>query len=183
MLAVTINYMMRTRPGDHLTEDIQAMANAPVPVKPTFPAMAGSTDVVRSLRTEMDRLFDRFTGGFSLFPFQTGAVPSPAVDITEDDTAFKVSVELPGMTEKDVEVSLTGNTLSIRGEKRQEKEEKDKGYHLSERSYGMFQRSFILPDGVDPDKLNASCTNGVLTVTAPKSAQAAPKKIEVKATA
>ncbi|MFL5279773.1 MAG: Hsp20/alpha crystallin family protein, partial [Rhodopila sp.] len=96
---------------------------------------------------------------------------------------IRLTAEMPGMTEKDVQVSLSGNTLVIKGEKRQEREEKDKGYHLSERCYGEFQRSFLLPDGADSDKVEASFANGVLTVTVPKTAQAAPKKIEVKAAA
>ena len=85
------------------------------------------------------------------------------------------------MNEKDVEVSLSGTTLTIKGEKKQEREEKDKGYYLSERSYGSFQRAFTLPEGADGEKIAASFANGVLTVTVPKTAQAAPKKIEVKA--
>jgi HSP20 family protein len=101
---------------------------------------------------------------------------------TEDDTSFKVTAELPGMTEKDVQFTLSGNTLLVRGEKPQEKEQNDKGYYLSERSYGEFQRSFLLPDGVDAEKFEAGAANGVLTVTIPKNAQAAPKKIEVRPT-
>jgi HSP20 family protein len=85
------------------------------------------------------------------------------------------------MTEKEVQVSLSGNTLVIKGEKRQEREEKDKGYYLSERSYGEFQRSFLMPEGTDSEKVEARFANGVLTVTIPKTAQTAPKKIEVKA--
>ena len=161
------------------------MATAPVPVKQTTPIAAGMPDYWRSFRTEMDRLFDRFTSGFGLAPLQAlrteFTMPSPAVDITEDDAAIRLTAELPGMTEKDIQVSLSGNTLTIKGEKRQEHEEKDKGYHLSERCYGAFQRSFLLPEGADCDKVDATFGNGVLTVTVQKTAQAAPKKIEVKA--
>jgi len=165
------------------------MATAPVPVKQTTPIASGAPDYWRSLRTEMDRLFDRSTSSFGIAPFQAlhsesgFSMPTLAVDITEDDAAIKVSAELPGMTEKDIQVSLSGNTLIIKGEKRQEREEKDKGYHLSERSYGEFQRSFLLPEGADVDKIDARFANGVLTVAIPKTAQAAPKKIEVKAAA
>ena len=163
------------------------MATVPVPVKQSAPVAAGTPDVWRSFRTEMDRLFDRFTGGFGIMPFPSFrsdlafSVPSPAVDLTEDDNSFRLSAELPGMNEKDVEVSLSGTTLTIKGEKKQEREEKDKGYYLSERSYGSFQRAFTLPEGADGEKIAASFANGVLTVTVPKTAQAAPKKIEVKA--
>ena len=160
-----------------------------IPVKQSSPAVTGSPEVWRSFRTLIDRLFDRFTGGFGIMPFptfrseSTFSIPSPAVDINEDETSFKLSAELPGMTEKDIEVSVAGNTLVIRGKKRQEKEQKEKGYYLSERSYGEFQRSFVLPDGVDGAKIEANVAKGVLTVTLPKNPQAAPKKIEVKAAA
>jgi HSP20 family protein len=165
------------------------MATAPVPVKQATPIASGAPDYWRSFKTEMDRLFDRFTSSFGITPFQAFrsesgfSMPTPAVDITEDDAAIKVSAELPGMTEKDIQVSLSGNTLIIKGEKRQEREEKDKGYHLSERSYGEFQRSFLLPEGAEVDKVDAKFANGVLTVTVPKTAQAKPKKIEVKSAA
>ncbi len=163
------------------------MATNIVPVKQSAPSVIGTTDVWQSLRSEMDRLFDRFTSGFGMVPFQTRraetgfSIPSPAVDINEDDKFFRLTAELPGMAEKDIEVSVSGNTLVIRGEKRQEKEQKEKGYYFSERSYGEFQRSFVLPDGVDGTKIEASMAKGVLTVTVPKNAEAAPKKIEVKA--
>jgi HSP20 family protein len=165
------------------------MATTPVPVKQTTPVAAGTPDYWRSFKSEMDRLFDRFTNTLGIAPFQAFrgesmfAMPTPAVDITEDDAAIAVTAELPSMTEKDIQVTLSGNTLVIKGEKRQGHEEKDKGYHLSERCYGAFQRSFLLPEGTDCDKMEAKFGNGVLTVTVPKTAQAAPKKIEVKAAA
>jgi len=165
------------------------MATAPLLVRQTAPTVTGTPDIWRSFRTEMDRLFDRFTSGLGILPFpafraEAGlSVPFPAVDITEDETSFKLSAELPGMTESDVEVTLSGNTLVIKGEKHQEKEQKEKGYYLSECSYGEFQRSFILPDGVEGDKIEAGVAKGVLTVTVPKSAQSTAKKIEVKAEA
>jgi len=109
------------------------------------------------------------------------STPFPAVDINEDEKSFKVTAELPGMTDKDVEVSLSGNTLAIKGKKEEAKEQKDKGYYLSERSYGEFQRSFLLPEGIDPEKIEANVAKGVLTVTVPKTVQSVAKKIEVKA--
>jgi HSP20 family protein len=108
-------------------------------------------------------------------------VLSPAVDITEDDGVFKVSAEVPGMTEKEIQVSLSGDTLTIKGKKRQEHEEKGENRYLSERSYGG--RAFSLPADVAREKIEAAFANGVLTVTLPKTAKAAPKKIEVKAAA
>ena len=171
------------------------MANTPVEVRKSVPAAANAPDTWRSFRTEMDRLFDRFAGGWGMpslrrmfdaepaFQYESSfALPSPAVDISEDDGAYKVTAELPGMTEKDIEVVVSGDTLSIKGEKRLEKEQKEKNFHLSERSYGSFQRSFYVPDGVDRDKIAADFSKGVLTVTMPKTAKAMEqtKKIEVK---
>ncbi|HET8997989.1 MAG TPA: Hsp20/alpha crystallin family protein [Acetobacteraceae bacterium] len=169
------------------------MSTAPVEVKKT-PAPAQTPDAWRSFRTEMDRLFDRFAGGFG-FPslsrmFDGGnggvetafSVPSPAVDITEDDAAYKLSAELPGMAETEIEVSVVDDTLTIKGEKKQETEKQEKNYYLSERSYGSFQRSFALPDSVDAEKIGAEFAKGVLTVTLPKKPEAKveAKKIEVK---
>lgn len=168
------------------------MSTAPMEVKKTT-TPAQTPDVWRSFRTEMDRLFDRFAGvGFPslsrMFDGGNGAfetafsVPSPAVDITEDETGYKLSAELPGMAEKDIEVSVVDDTLTIKGEKKQETEKKDENYYLSERSYGSFQRSFVLPDSVDADKIDAAFAKGVLTVTLPKKPEAKveAKKIEVK---
>ena len=163
------------------------MANNPVPVKQTAPTAMTAPDTWRSFRSEMDRLFDRVAGSFGLSTlplprFDTGfTIPSPAVDIVEDDASFKFTAELPGLSEKDVEVALSGDTLTIKGEKRQEREEKKQDYHLTERNYGAFQRAFVLPADVDSDKVTAAFTNGILTVTVPKTAKAAAKKIEVKA--
>ncbi len=168
------------------------MANAPVEVKKSAPA----TDGWRSFRTEMDRLFDRFVGNWHgpawgrVFDSEPGnryesslSITAPAVDITENDVTYKLTAELPGMSEKEVEVAVSGETLTLKGEKRQEKEEKDKNIYLSERSYGAFQRSFQLPEGVDRDKIAAEFSKGVLVVTMPKTPQAkeTQKKIEVKA--
>ena len=172
------------------------MANTPVEVNKTAPAPPGAPDAWRSFRTEMDRLFDRFAGGWGMpslrrmfdvepaFRYESSfSVPSPAVDITEDDAAYKVTAELPGMSEKEIEVVVSGDMLTLKGEKRQEKEKKEKNSYLSERSYGSFQRSFYVPDGVDRDKIAANFSKGVLTITMPKSAKAVEqqKKIEVKA--
>jgi HSP20 family protein len=112
-------------------------------------------------------------------------MPSPAIDIVEEPAGYKLTAELPGMTEKDVELIVSGDTVTLKGEKKLEMERKDKNYTLSERTYGSFQRTFYLPDGVDRDKIAAEFGKGVLTVTLPKTpaAAATPKKIEVKAAA
>jgi len=107
----------------------------------------------------------------------------PAIDMSEDEKMYKISAELPGMEAKDVDVSVTGDMLVLKGEKRQEKEEKDKNYHFSERAYGSFQRAFELPASVDRGKIAADFSKGVLTIILPKTveAQQPTKKIAVKA--
>jgi len=164
------------------------MATSFVTVKKSAPSQTASSEPLRSLRGEMDRLFDRFSRGFgfpSFEPFWNRDVEfeTPAVDLTEDDEAFTITAELPGIDEKEIDVTVSGGMLVIKGEKKQEKEEKNKNYYVSERSYGAFQRSFSVPEGVDQDKIAANFSKGVLTVTLPKSADAQKpqKKIEVKA--
>ncbi|AWM61676.1 Hsp20/alpha crystallin family protein [Stutzerimonas stutzeri] len=146
-----------------------------------------------SLRRQVDRLFDDFERPWHL-PFsrhamettplwQGGPSRMPVVDVVEKENAFEITAELPGLDEKDVEVKLVGNSLVIKGEKRQEHKEEKDGYHLSERSYGSFQRSFALPEGVDRDKIDAKFGKGVLRLSLPKlpgSADGA-KTIAVKA--
>jgi len=171
------------------------MADTPVEVKKAAPASTATPDAWRSLRTEMDRLFDRFSGGWGMpslrrvfdmepaFRYESSfSMPSPAVDITEDGDGYKLTAELPGLSDKEIEVVVSRETLTLKGEKRQEKEQNDKNYYLSERSWGSFQRSFYVPEGVDREKIAADFSKGVLTVTMPKTAKAMQqkKKIEVK---
>jgi HSP20 family protein len=137
-----------------------------------------------ALHQEIDRLFDDF-GGFWGAPFRRlePIVASPAVDIAERDNDYEVTAELPGLDEKDIEVKLSNGGLMISGEKKQETEQKKKGYHLSERRYGSFQRYFSLPEGIDTGKIAATFKKGVLTVTLPKTAEAKKQeqKIAIKA--
>jgi HSP20 family protein len=145
-----------------------------------------------SLRQEVDRLFEEFQlsswrspfgrGLFDVQPFWRGEVKAPAVDIVDTDKAYEIIAELPGMDESNIDVKLSDGTLTIKGEKRDEMEEKKKDYYLSERRYGSFQRSFGIPDGVDADRIEANFKNGVLTVTLPKTPQAqkSEKKIAIK---
>ncbi|HEY6028485.1 MAG TPA: Hsp20/alpha crystallin family protein, partial [Pseudolabrys sp.] len=107
----------------------------------------------------------------------------PSTDVTETDKEIEITAELPGLEEKDVQVNLADGVLTIRGEKNAEKEEKDKNYRLVERSYGSFERSIELPDGVKSEDVKATIAKGVLTVKVPKPAPAQAKKIEVKSAA
>ena len=141
-----------------------------------------------SFQQRMNDLFEDFFRGFPLA--HPGALDErlgafyPSIDVKEGDAEIVVKAELPGLEEKDIEVLLADDALTIKGEKKDEKEEKDekKNYHLVERSYGMFQRSFAVGADVDADKINASFDKGVLKVTLPKlpAAKAKVQKIEVK---
>jgi HSP20 family protein len=148
-----------------------------------------------SLRREIDRLFDDFQPMNWRSPFGRHRLGldiewprpatwqiAPAMDLVERDKEFEITAELPGMEEKDIDIKLSNGALVIKGEKTEEKEEREKDYHLSERRYGSFQRSFALPDGIDMDKITANFAKGVLTVRLPKTAEARKneKKIAVK---
>jgi HSP20 family protein len=146
-----------------------------------------------SLRREIDQAFDNF--GWRSWPlpftrpmFQTDVFRdkawdiAPAVDVAEKEKEFEITAELPGLDDKNVEVKLSNGTLTIKGEKNEEKEEREKDYYLSERRYGSFVRSFSVPEGVNADKIEANFAKGVLTIKLPKTAEAqAEKKIPVKA--
>jgi HSP20 family protein len=156
------------------------------------PAFTRTWHPFESLHREIDRLFDDFNSGFrwpfgrSLFEpmrWEMTWPTMPAVDVVETEKAYEVTADLPGMDEKNIEVKVADGVLTIKGEKQQEKEEKKKDYYLQERSFGSYQRSFELPEGVDSDKIEASFKKGVLVVTLPKKpeVQKSAKKIEVKA--
>lgn len=138
------------------------------------------------LHREVDRVFDSFWGGAavpSIFGEKGGAMALDlSVDTSEDDKAYHVTAELPGMTEKDVEVTFADNMLTISGEKKEETEVKEENYHRRERSFGSFRRSFTLPTQVDEAKIAASFKDGVMTIDLPKSktAQKKAKKITIQ---
>lgn len=104
----------------------------------------------------------------------------PSADVSEHDDRITVRIELPGVRSEDVGVSIHGNLLTVSGEKKEEREDKGEGRYHSERRYGAFRRDIHLPSGVDTDKVEATCRDGVLTVTLPKADQAIAKRIEVK---
>ncbi len=108
------------------------------------------------------------------------AVFTPAFEVKESQDAYLFKADLPGIKEEDLELSLTGNRLTISGKREEEKREEDERYYAYERSYGSFSRSFTLPEGVDPEHAEADLSNGVLTVSIPKRPEVKPKKIEVK---
>lgn len=129
-----------------------------------------------SLQREMNRMFEHFFRGTDLWPFGQAQleIPTfdPGVDVIEGDKEIRVKAELPGMEEKDVHVSLAQNTLTIKGEKKEETEDKGKNYYQMERHWGSFYRSIPLPAGVDATQADAAFKKGILTVRLPKTAQA-----------
>ncbi len=142
------------------------------------------TDPFYSFRNEMDRLMENVFGGFNTWPFEksTGGF-SPRVDVVDMEKEIRISVELPGLDEKDIDVSLTAESVTIRGEKKEEKEEKGRDYYKSERSYGFFSRTIPLPADIDSEKVSASFKKGVLSIKLPKTKRAIEetKKIAIKA--
>src|SRR6516225_8628822 len=175
-----------------MTENVTKL---PVKRETMDPAFTRGWHPFESLHREIDRLFDDFGLGFRwpsarslfttepLFRREVTWPKMPAVDIAESEKAYEITADLPGMDEKNIDVKLIDGTLTIRGEKQEEKEEKKKDYYLNERRFGSFERSFAVPESVDEAKIEAAFKKGVLTVTLPKKAEAQTpaKKIEVKA--
>jgi HSP20 family protein len=144
-------------------------------------------DPFQSFRSEMDRLFDSFLGGVpSLTSLRQGfsgaQVMTPTLDVKENEKEIVVKADLPGMDEKDINLTIHNGVLSLRGEKKSEHTDERENYHVMERSYGSFQRSIRLPDTIDEDKAEARFDKGVLTITLPKRPEtvSAQKKIEIK---
>ncbi len=167
--------------------------------KTKAPAAKRSADALATLRERIDKVFNEFFTEFPrvgfgrsmfdrLFDLEPLAkiessfgLSMPAVDLVEKTKEYTITAELPGMSEKDLDLSVRGNLLTIKGEKKEERETKDKDRYVSERRYGSFQRSFRLPDGVDEEGIDADFKNGVLTIRLPKTreAQKAARKISV----
>lgn len=169
---------------------------------PASKQMASSRPFVpwTGMRGDLDRVVNRFfPEGWpfmnvgSLMDFEPmrslgratfgGMLESAKTDITESDSKYEISVELPGIDEKDIELGVSDGVLTLKAEKRDEREEKKTNYHLTERSYGSVRRSFRIPEGVETDKIKAAFSKGVLQVTLPKSkeAKAKQRKIAVNA--
>jgi len=131
------------------------------------------------LQDRMNRLFDDAGRGWRADEPAATTTWSPAVDIFETEGEIVVKAELPGMERKDITLHLENNVLSLRGERKFEKETKDENYHRIERSYGAFSRSFAIPATVDEEKIRADYKDGVLNIVLPKKEQARPKQIKI----
>ncbi len=157
--------------------------SAPKTQKAALPASLASP--IQGLHREIDRLFDQFGETRPWFRHlwepHEWHIAAPAIDVAEKDDCFEVTADLPGIDAENIEVKASDGMLTIRGEKREEKEEKKKTYHRSERHFGSFERSFSLPNNIDLSKITADYKAGVLTVTLPKTAeaQASERKISV----
>lgn len=146
-----------------------------------------------TLRQEVERLFDDFYRGSWRTPFTQGLFGSqsasnlilgaiPAADVVEKDNTYEITAELPGLSPSDIDVQITNHTVTIKGEKKEEREEKRQDHYLSERRYGTFRRTFELPDGVDADKIDADFSNGVLKIILPKTAEVQKKQRKIAIT-
>ena len=132
-----------------------------------------------SLRSNMDRLFDNFLYDSSS-DFQQNAWDM-ALDVSENDDEYVVKATVPGIKPEDLDITYTGNTLTIKGETRAEETREDERYHLRERRFGSFQRTIALPSTVDADNIQAKCEDGVLTLQLPKAEEAKPRRVSVQA--
>jgi HSP20 family protein len=143
----------------------------------------------QSLHREIDKVFQDFSRNFGLphmsqSPNQNGLSFSPNMDVVESEKALEITTELPGVTEKDVEITIVDNVLTIRGEKNAEKKEEKDDYHMVERTYGSFRRSLRLPFEISADKIDASFKDGILKVILPKppEVEAKTQKVAIKST-
>jgi HSP20 family protein len=144
-----------------------------------LPALRSQLGELDRMRREMDRIWDNITRDRYPSTFEQDWVPS--LDLSDTGDSLVAELEVPGMDSKDIDISITGTVLTVSGEKKRKREEKEHNYHLVERSYGKFVRSVRLPSTVDPDRVEASYKDGILTITMDKVEQAKTKKIEVKA--
>ena len=144
-----------------------------------LPKLRSKSESIRTRDSVFDDLFNELYSLPTSFLSKSGVDLSPRIDISETDAAYKIEAELPGINQKEIDVKIDNNILTIKGKKEDIKEEKEKNYHLRERYYGAFQRSISLPNNIEPEKIKASFENGVLNISVPKSDKRAPKKIEI----
>ena len=152
----------------------------------TLPAKSfAATSPFNWLRGEIDRLFDDVWPPRGMYSFASGLGPVPALELVKDDTEYRLSAEVPGMTESDVHVSIDDGVLVLKGEKRDESKRKKDGHMVSERRYGSFERHVSLPKDAVADRITAEFKNGVLTIAIPRDEKASAKarKIPIGAAA
>jgi len=133
---------------------------------------------VRDLQREVDSIFDQFFGRGS--DDDTSTVWAPRTDLSETDDAFRIRLDVPGMRKDDIAINLQNNTLTVSGERSSERQEDGEEYVRVERAFGNFHRTFTLPDAVDPDRVEATYDEGVLTINVPKTEKSTRRQIEIK---
>ena len=144
-----------------------------------LPKLRSKSESIRTRDSVFDDLFNELYSLPTSFLSKSGVDLSPRIDISETDGEYKIEAELPGINQKEIDVKIDNNILTIKGKKEDVKEEKEKNYHLRERYYGAFQRSISLPNNIEPEKIKARFENGVLNISVPKSDKRTPKKIEI----
>jgi len=157
-------------------------------IKDLIPARFGKKEVpvrrvdepFRSIFADFDRMFDRFLSDFAVEPLSAVRGFSPMIDLVEKDDRYVLTAELPGLDENEVEVTLNDNLLTIRGEKKEEREDSSGSYYYAERRYGSFERTVPLPAEVDADKVKAYFKKGLLTVELPKSERVLKESRKIK---
>jgi HSP20 family protein len=132
-----------------------------------------------TLREKMNRLFEDIYSGRGEDKDIAATTWAPSVDIYETESELVMTAEIPGVDEKDVEIKVEDNTLTLKGERKFERETKEENYHRIERSYGTFYRAFTLPNSIDPDKIHAEHENGVLKISMPKRQELKPRKVKI----
>src|SRR5574340_1211434 len=155
--------------------------------KSALPIKREEAQPLFDLQQEMNQVFDNFFRGFEVAPFEATVGDgfgqfNPTIDVKENEKEVTITAELPGLEEKDFDILLADDTLTIKGEKKEEKEDKGKDYYRMERNYGAFSRVITLPEGIESTRIEAKFKNGVLKVTLPKTEEAKQKvkKIAVK---
>ena len=133
---------------------------------------------VRDLQREVDSIFDQFFGRGS--DDDTSTVWAPRTDLSETDDAFRIRLDVPGMTKDDIAINLQNNTLTVSGERSSERQKDSEEYVRVERAFGTFHRTFTLPDAVDPDRVEATYDEGVLTINVPKTEKSTRRQIEIQ---
>ncbi len=133
---------------------------------------------VRDLQREVDSIFDRFFGRGG--DDDTSTVWAPRTDLSETDDAFRIRLDVPGMTKDDIAINLQNNTLTVSGERSSERQKDGEEYVRVERAFGTFHRTFTLPDAVDPDRVEATYDEGVLTINVPKTERSTRRQIEIQ---
>ena len=165
-------------------EQEEQQSNASLPVQRSdLPAAGVTVSPILQLHREIDRMFDDVFRGYGFpalamprWPSDWPGMLKPALDIQETDNQYKIALEVPGVEEKNIQITLNNDILIVRGEKRQEQEKEEGGFHRVERSYGSFQRALNLPENANQDSIKAAFKNGVLTITIDKRESSAPKQ-------